>query len=133
MKIFFCLLIVLLFNLNFLGSNNKHIFANLLPTDSLYITIQIIDVDIATVNKVINQVETINDCKVLVFCNNLSAFVLKFKNANSNDITDLFEQIKTTTNNYNILLKEGSVKEVLRNCFLDKEAITPELKYLLEN
>ena len=132
MKLVYSFLIVLFFKFNFLGSNNKCIFANLVPTDSLYITIQIIDVDLATVNKIINQVETINNCKVLIFCKNLSAFVLKFNNANNNNVNDLFERIKITTNNYNILLKEGSVKEVLNNCYLDKGAITPEIKNLLE-
>ena len=60
------------------------------------------------------QIETVNNCKVLVFIRKLNVFVVKFSNNASNiNKNELFELVQESVSAANIYFKLGDIKNIL--------------------
>ena len=129
MRILYCLFFLLCLKPDLIGLNKKNISG-----DTLYMVIGIKETNQTTINSVKSQLESNTECKVLTYCKNLNVFVVMFQNSEQQSISDLFASTEKKVNNgIKLYLKEGSVKDILSNCYFTESQITAEIKTLLSN
>ncbi len=127
MKALSCLFFLFLVKTSLLGSNVK-----ITPSDTLYMTIYLQEKDPVTLASINSQIESIDDCKILMFCNTLNVYILMFENASGKDIKDLFSVVEKKINySVKLYLKEDSFKDILRDCLTYESKISPDIKLLL--
>lgn len=134
MKLFFCLLFCFAMNLNVFSSTYSYLPVFKPNEDSLYLIVGLKETDQANINALTTKFNTIENCKVLLFCKNLNVFVLTFNSSVNKERSEIFSDLeKNIGSSIKIYLKEGETKDILKNCYLSDSQITPEIKTLLAN
>ncbi len=127
MKALSCLFFLFLVKTSLFGTNVK-----ITPSDTLYMTIYLQEKDPVTLASINSQIESIDDCKILMFCNTLNVYILMFENASGKDIKDLFSVVEKKINySVKLYLKEDSFKDILRDCLTYESKISTDIKLLL--